>query len=215
MAQQLDLFIDTSKVVNVASVKHRSPFRYPGGKTWLVPRIIQWLKNKEVKPEHFIEPFAGGAIIGLTVAFENLASHVTIIELDAQVASVWETIFTNSEGEWLAKRIETFEFNAENVNSILQGSDLSIRDKAFQTILQNRTAHGGILAPGAGLLKHGENGKGIASRWYPQTLARRIRDLITIRDRITFFHGDAFPVIENYTKAENAVFFVDPRKSVV
>lgn len=210
MAQQLDLFIDTSKVVNVASVKHRSPFRYPGGKTWLVPRIIQWLKNKEVKPEHFIEPFAGGAIIGLTVAFENLASHVTIIELDAQVASVWETIFTNSEGEWLAKRIETFEFNAENVNSILQGSDLSIRDKAFQTILQNRTAHGGILAPGAGLLKHGENGKGIASRWYPQTLARRIRDLITIRDRITFFHGDAFPVIENYTKAENAVFFVDP-----
>lgn len=25
------------RVVNVASVPQRSPFRYPGGKTWLVP----------------------------------------------------------------------------------------------------------------------------------------------------------------------------------
>ena len=27
------------RVVNVASVKQRSPFRYPGGKTWLVPEV--------------------------------------------------------------------------------------------------------------------------------------------------------------------------------
>ena len=24
-------------VINVSAVPHRSPFRYPGGKTWLVP----------------------------------------------------------------------------------------------------------------------------------------------------------------------------------
>lgn len=29
----------TPKVVNVASVPQRSPFRYPGGKTWLVPVV--------------------------------------------------------------------------------------------------------------------------------------------------------------------------------
>jgi hypothetical protein len=28
------------RVVNVASVKQRGPFRYPGGKTWLVPEVI-------------------------------------------------------------------------------------------------------------------------------------------------------------------------------
>lgn len=27
------------QIVNVASVPQRSPFRYPGGKTWLVPHI--------------------------------------------------------------------------------------------------------------------------------------------------------------------------------
>jgi hypothetical protein len=30
---------DPKKPVNVAAVPLRSPFRYPGGKTWLVPRM--------------------------------------------------------------------------------------------------------------------------------------------------------------------------------
>jgi DNA adenine methylase len=30
-----------NKIVNVASVPQRSPFRYPGGKTWLVPIVRQ------------------------------------------------------------------------------------------------------------------------------------------------------------------------------
>ncbi len=33
------------KVVNVATVPHRSPFRYPGGKTWLVPRVPDLLRG--------------------------------------------------------------------------------------------------------------------------------------------------------------------------
>ena len=41
---QLRLLNDsTHQIVNVASVPHRSPFRYPGGKTWLAPRVRQWL----------------------------------------------------------------------------------------------------------------------------------------------------------------------------
>ena len=31
--------------VNVASVPQRSPFRYPGGKTWLIPHIRRWLTS--------------------------------------------------------------------------------------------------------------------------------------------------------------------------
>jgi DNA adenine methylase len=83
-------FIDTPQIgtiVNVAMVPHRSPFRYPGGKTWLVPRIREWLAHRPSAPTAFIEPFAGGAIVSLTVAFERLAAHVTIVELDHQVAA--------------------------------------------------------------------------------------------------------------------------------
>jgi hypothetical protein len=46
--------------VNVASVPQRSPFRYPGGKTWLVPYIRDWLGAKKKTPSRLVEPFAGG-----------------------------------------------------------------------------------------------------------------------------------------------------------
>ena len=201
--------LPNDKAVNVASIKHRSPFRYPGGKTWLIPRVFQWLYQKESRPKEFIEPFAGGAIVGLTVAFENLADHITLVELDDSIASVWKTIISDGEAEWLAKRIEEFEFTLENVNKILQQKGLGRKDKAFQTILQNRTAHGGILAPGAGIIKYGEAGKGIGSRWYPETLAKRIRDIDTIKDRLSFIHGDAFQIIEKNDHPE-VTFFIDP-----
>jgi len=45
-------------VVNVATVPQRSPLRYPGGKTWLIPHIRHWLKS--TRSEILIEPFAGG-----------------------------------------------------------------------------------------------------------------------------------------------------------
>ncbi len=209
--QQLSLFDRPAhEVVNVAQVKHRSPFRYPGGKTWLVPRVIQWLLAKESRPTEFFEPFAGGAIVGLTVAFEKLADHVTLVELDDQVAAVWETIINQGEGEWLARRVEQFILTSESVAEVIKRTDLSIRERAFQTILQNRTAHGGILAKGAGVIKFGENGKGISSRWYPMTLAKRIRDIDAIRERLTFIHGDAFEVIEGNRQKEDVAFFVDP-----
>lgn len=207
---QLNFFdVSSDSVVNVASVKHRSPFRYPGGKTWLIPRIYQWLKGKP-KPAEFIEPFCGGAIVGLTVAFEMLASHVILVEMDAQVAAVWKTILTYGDGEWLAKKIIDFPMSVEAVNDVLTTVSSSNRDLAFQTIIQNRTAHGGILAKGAGLLKYGENGKGVNSRWYPKTLASRIIDIDRIRNRIAFIHGDAFEVIEANKEREDVVFFLDP-----
>ncbi len=60
-----------TSVVNVASVPHRSLFRYPGGKTWLVPHIRRWLVSLPQKPAEFVEPFAGGGIVGLSVVFDS------------------------------------------------------------------------------------------------------------------------------------------------
>lgn len=198
-------------VVNVASVVQRSPFRYPGGKTWLVPRIGQWLASLPIRPTKFIEPFAGGAAVGLTVAFEQLASLVILVERDEQVAAVWHTVINTKGGaEWLAKRIVEFHPTPETVKELLSSRVRSTREKAFQTIVQNRISHGGILAPGAGTLKHGENGKGILSRWYPETLEKRILDIAGIRERIRFIRGDGFEIIHKNAHYANAVFFIDP-----
>ena len=67
--------VSLPKPVNVASIPQRSPFRYPGGKTWFVPVFRNWIKNHYPKPKILIEPFAGGGIISLTALFENLVSY--------------------------------------------------------------------------------------------------------------------------------------------
>ncbi len=197
-----------SKIVNVASVKHLSPFRYPGGKTWLVPRMREWIQQQD-RPNNFVEVFAGGEIIGLTVAAENLADHVTLIEIDPDVAAVWHTIFSN-DAEWLANEILEFDLTIENVLEYLDKDAQSTNIQALQTILKNRTYHGGILAPGSGLLKGGENGKGIRSRWYPETLAKRIRNLIPLRDKVTFLEQDGLGYISEHNDRSDMMFFIDP-----
>jgi DNA adenine methylase len=59
-------------------------------------------------------------------------------------------------------------------------------------------------------LKHGENGKGIASRWYAETLRRRIFEIQSIRERITFIEGDGLDFIRQNAQQCNAVYFIDP-----
>lgn len=198
-------------IVNVATVKHRSPFRYPGGKTWLVPRIRRWLlRLPPTRRCVFVEPFAGGAIVGLTAVFEQLVERVLLVELDDQVAAVWETIITAGEGAWLADRILAFDLTSDNAAALLSADNMSRREQAFRTIVKNRVNRGGILAPGAGQLKRGENGKGITSRWYPETLARRIRAIDALRERLTFVQGDGMAILAQHRETSDAVFFIDP-----
>ena len=203
----------SSQPVNVAAIPQRSPFRYPGGKTWLVPYIRSWLTNTPVQRTLLVEPFAGGAIVGLTTGFERLAEHVLLVERDPNVAAVWQTIFFG-QATWLADRICHFELIKKNVLKVLQEEPLNQREKAFATMLKNRVQRGGIMAPGAGLVKNGENGRGLSSRWYPTTLARRIKDIAHIRERFSFIEGDGIDVIRRHADVEEAAFFVDPPYTV-
>lgn len=193
----------------MSSVPQRSPFRYPGGKTWLVPLFRRWMMSLPGQPATFVEPFAGGGIISLTAAFEQLADSVVMVELDDQIAAVWQTILSG-DAQWLAKRILHFDLSPESAKAEFAKPPKSQCERAFQTILKNRTAHGGILAEGAGVLKNGENGKGILSRWYPQTLAKRITNIELVASRLEFIHGDAFEVLGRFHKDREAVFFIDP-----
>jgi DNA adenine methylase len=197
--------------VNVAQVKKLSPFRYPGGKTWCVPEIRSWVTSLP-RPKVFIEPFAGGGIASLTVAVENLADRVVMAELDADVATVWQTIVHGSDKdfEWLCRRIMQFEMTTDAARRVLGKSPTSTRELAFRTILKNRVNRGGIMAPGASLVKDGENGRGLLSRWYPTTLRERLRTIRSVRHKISFFQHDAFRVISRYQNAKGAAFFIDP-----
>lgn len=201
--------IEIPKPVNVASVPQRSPFRYPGGKTWFVPTFRHWMAHMYPKPSVLVEPFAGGGIISLTALFENLVQKAIMVELDDEIATVWESV-VNGDAEWLANRVLTFDLTKEAVVQEIKKTPNTQKGKAFQTILKNRTFHGGILAEGSGFLKYGENGKGIRSRWYPETLAKRLLNLNHVANRIDFRCDDGLRVMQEFASNENVVYFIDP-----
>lgn len=218
---QLSLFPDmpvaTSssrrRVVNVASVPQRSPFRYPGGKTWLVPIARRWFRQAW-EGSFLIEPFAGGGIISLTAVAEDHFGHAMMVELDDDMAAAWQTIFSAEDCAWLVSRILSFEMTPDEIDRTVKIASFGIKERALATIVRNRTNHGGILAKGSGLIKNGEAGKGLVSRWYPATLAKRIGEANALRSRITFIHGDAFSVMKQYRDDAQVFFFIDPPYTV-
>jgi len=161
------------------------------------------------KPRILVEPFAGGGIISLTALFENWVEKAVMVELDDEVAAVWEVIVEGG-ADWLADKILTFRLTRESVLEELSHSPKTKREKAFQTILKNRTLHGGILAEGSRFIKYGEGGKGIASRWYPKTLATRILNLKQIVDRVDFRCTDGLQVMEEFSSYKEVAYFIDP-----
>lgn len=217
MNPQLTLFeipecSNIETVVNVSSVPQRSPFRYPGGKTWLIPSVRRWLKQN-AKACLLIEPFVGGGIVSLTAAFEELADQITMVEMDEEVAAVWKVILSD-KNKWLADKIFSFDLTPNNVKTELDKPNKSLLDLAFCTILKNRIFHGGILAKGSGMIKNGENGKGLTSRWYPKTLHDRIRAIEFVKNKIEFKTGDAFEIINKNLSNKEAFFFIDPPYTV-
>src|SRR5450631_1668106 len=217
---QYTLFDNVSpiQIVNVGSVPKRSPFRYAGGKTWIIPHIRLWLSPPirqrynltPIQPSQLVEPFVGGGAVSLTVAAEKLADHVIMVELDEEVAAVWQTILNEDNWTWLVHEIETFDLINKNVEALLSKTSLTQKELAFKTIIRNRVNRGGILAPGAGILKEGENGKGLKSRWYPTTLKKRIQAIAKMRDNISFIAGDGLKILREHVERHDTVFFIDP-----
>ncbi len=193
---------------NVSQVPQRSPLRYPGGKTWLVPHIREWLTVTHRRT--LIEPFAGGAIVGLTAVMENLAERAILVERDPDVAAFWRAALDH--GAALAERVRKFVPTPERIRDLAHSSPAEIAARGFRTLVLNRTRRAGILAPGASLIRRGENDRGLLSRWYPETLAARLEEIAAYADRITFHHADSMRLMEPLLRTEgrNAALFVDP-----
>ena len=136
--------------VNVAAVPQRSPLRYPGGKTWLIPHIRAWLTTLKPGPELLVEPFAGGGIVSLTAVMEGLAARC----LMAEISDVAPSGMLHSTWAELTRMLTPTRETVSARHSSNMGSVPSIAP--------------GEAAAGASLRN------GITSRWYPQTLQKRL-----------------------------------------
>ena len=203
-------FISSSiPAANVSSINQRSLLRYPGGKTWLVPHIKEWLKDHV---NILIEPFVGGGIVSLTAVMDNLAQQALMIDLDRDISSFWRAILEHPQE--MIERIQTFNPTRTNVKRIACEVPETVQDQGFRALVLNRTRRGGILAPGASFIKNGENGNGICSRWYPDTLIFRLQAIAKHSSQFSFYEGDGVHMLELLCSRKGVAFFIDPPYTV-
>jgi DNA adenine methylase len=162
------------------------------------------------KPEQLVEPFAGGAIVSLTAIMEGMVHQASMAEIDRDVAAFWKAVIHHNEE--LRARVREFQPTRESVNRLAGETPSTVVDWGFRTLVLNRTRRGGILANGAALNKTGENGKGLASRWYPETTIKRLAAISRYADRIEFQETDGLKLLEErlLNAGGDTVVFADP-----
>lgn len=198
----------------MALQQHRfpSPLRYPGGKGKLANFIkLVMLKNDLVGRE-YVEPYAGGASVALSLLFEEYADHIHINDLNRSVFAFWNIVLTQTENlcRLISKtKIDPLEWNRQR--DVQRADDVSELDLAFSTFYLNRTSRSGII--GGGMIG-GKNQDGpwkLDARFNRQDLIGRIEKIGRYRNRITLTGMDTADYLrDNLGSIANPFAYLDP-----
>jgi len=69
-----------------------SPLRYPGGKSRLSKFIGQAICNLQIHNCTYIEPFAGGAGVALSLLLDGVVENIVINDYDKAIYSFWRAL---------------------------------------------------------------------------------------------------------------------------
>ena len=69
-----------------------SPLRYPGGKNRIAGFISLVIQNLHMENCTYIEPFAGGAGVALSLLLNGTVSNIVINDYDKAIYSFWRAI---------------------------------------------------------------------------------------------------------------------------
>jgi DNA adenine methylase len=192
------------RFTRLASIEKLQVLRYPGAKRWLVRHVAQFVLAK--RPRLFVEPFCGSAVVGLSLLHADLIDELVLCELDRRVAAFWRRAL---EDPSFATQVRNFNCTRENVEKVIADPQ---HDLGMWTLVQNRCGYGGRL--GSGLLRRGDGGRGIASRWNGQDLYAMLRQIRALSGRIRFIEGDGVRKgLRAYDDSESSAF-VDPPYSL-
>lgn len=197
------------------SVQHRflSPLRYPGGKGKVANFLkLLFLRNNLLGHE-YVEPYAGGASVALSLLFEEYASHIHINDLNKSIYAFWQAVLVSTDA--LCARIQNTEVTLrewEVQKKVQLAFDPDPVDLAFSTFFLNRTNRSGII--GGGIIG-GKDQTGtwkLDARYNKDDLIRRIQKIARFRSRITLSNVDASAYLTQVvpTLGGNTFIYLDP-----
>ncbi|MFS8182109.1 DNA adenine methylase [Pseudovibrio denitrificans] len=191
-----------------------SPLRYPGGKTCLLSVVADILRRNGLVGKPYVEPFAGGAGLALSLLFEDCVSEIHINDIDEGIWAFWESVLHNTDAfidRMLSTPIDMNEWHRQS--AILNDATSSVLDLGFAVFFLNRTNRSGIIknaGPIGGKTQAG-NYK-LDCRFNKDTLLRRISKVAEFREKIFLTKEDAreFVTAKENQLPKDSFFCIDP-----
>ena len=166
--------------------------QYAGKKHWFVPYAAKFFRAHPCQT--MIEPFAGSAIVGLSLLHAGIIERLVLVEKDKRIASLLNGLVNDPK---LADRYEAFNCTLENVKNLLR-----IEETAFAYLVQSRCRNRGRFDGGFS--------KPIDSHWCRDLVVANIRRVYAMRDRIEVVNGDALEEMRKYAADRTVGCFADP-----
>lgn len=191
-----------------------SPLRYPGGKGKVANYFKQVFKDNLLYDGVYVEPYAGGASVALSLLLNEYASKVIINDIDISIYAFWHSVLNETEAlcKLIANTAVTVK-NWEKQKKIQKNrSTHSLLKVGFSTFFLNRTNRSGILNAGiiGGRQQLGE--WKIDARFNKPDLIGRIQRIAQYKNRIELYNLDAIELVKQLRKKLPAktLFYFDP-----
>ena len=191
-----------------------SPLRYPGGKACLKPVVSALIKRNGMQRWHYVEPYAGGCGLALSLLYGGYVSDIHVNDWDPSIWSFWKAALDHTDD--LVRHIQTTDLTIANWKAM---RETQLREDAsdpvelgFAAFFLNRTNRSGIIK-GAGVIG-GLDQRGsykMDCRFNRDDLIRRIRRVSKYRSRIHLTRLDAVAFMQRSSELpERSFFCIDP-----
>jgi len=190
-----------------------SPLRYPGGKGRLANYVKILLTQNDLADVHYVEPYAGGASIALSLLFEEYARRIHINDLNRSIYAFWHSVLDETDN--LCRLIRDTKVSIEErerQRAVQDDPDASLIALGFSTFFLNRVNRSGIIRGGVIGGKKQDGPWALDARYNRSDLTERIEKIARYRRRISLTNLDAVEFLQNYVPnlPANTFVYLDP-----
>jgi DNA adenine methylase len=189
-----------------------SPLRYPGGKWRVAPFFERLLEINHLEKGRYVEPYAGGASLALSLLLRRKVGEVYLNDLDRSIYSFWHTILTRSQDliEFIDQVPVTLEERAKQKAIYARASTVSTFVLGCATFFLNRTNHSGILNGGMIGGKEQTGRWKLDARFNRGELTERVRRIASVRSLIHLSCRDALDFVKDFRSSKRTLVYLDP-----
>lgn len=202
--------------VSTLSAKIVSPLRYPGSKATFLQVVLDFIVAHKLQGKEIVEPYAGSAIVSLSLVANEIVKKATLIERDPLIYSFWEAVFNHTDT--LISSIENVEVNIDSWHYFReflnydQPDEGRIPELALAGLFLNRTNFSGILHSGPVGGKSQNSIYKIDCRFNKKDIISRIQKIALLREAVSVVFNDALVFLGNVPALNNRThfFYIDP-----